>query len=383
MFVVPAQLLPKACSHGVTSDNVRDAHLQLPPSLGDKSGEEKQDDMAPRDVKISYSIKASILHQKNGEKTTTVAESLQKIRIRPSSEELPPLEIYEKDETYVLRNTKTLRKGLLKGKLGTLVMEAAQPSSFRLPALNTSEEHDNCSTLLRLRLRFDPASPTSSPPSLSTLTTKLRVSTHYATTARNHYAHPKKHSWMDMTADNITEHLSLSSLAVGSVEWTAHKANHRMSMSSVESASSVEEVAPSETFKDHSCYYTANVFVPLTLPSNKNLVPTFHSCLVSRVYAINVALGLDKGATRSICLKVPVQVSATPSNASQEHQRLDQLTEQALRDVEAVFEPRILGPNPEFLPVVRSSTMTSIMGMPPGYEYQNSYVGVRSVGGIF
>jgi Bul1 C terminus/Bul1 N terminus len=385
MFVVPAQLVLRACSHGITSDAVREAHLQLPPSLGDKSGEGKLDDMAPKDVKISYSIKARVLRGKEGEKATALAEASQKIRIRPANEEQPPMEVDEKDEAYILRKTKNLRKGLLKGKLGTLVMEAPQPCSFRLPALNTSEEHNNCSTLLRLRLRFDPASPTSVPPSLSTLSSKLRVSTHFATTARNHHVHPKNHTWMDMTADSVTEHLPLSNLAIGSVEWIAHKAsNRRMSVASVETAdSSDEEVAASDSFKDGSCYYTASVFMPLTLPSNKNLVPSFHSCLVSRVYAIHVALGLEKGATRSIVLKVPVQVSAAPSNASQEQQRMNELAEQAVRDAEAVFEPRILGPNPEFLPQVRrSSTMPSVMEMPPGYEYQNSYVSVGAVTGL-
>ena len=80
------------------------------------------------------------------------------------------------------------------------------------------------------------------------------------------------------------------------------------------------------------------------------------------MYALHVSLGLEKGHTRIVApltLKVPVQVSAVAGVVGQEQQRLMQLAEQAERDAE--FEPVVR----------RSTTMSSTMELPPGYEVQN------------
>jgi len=272
----------------------------------------------------------------------------------------------------------------LRGKLGTLVMEAAQPSSFRLAALGSSED---ASTYLRLRLRFDPASPTSSPPRLAGLMTKLRVNTYWATTARNHLARVSRQPWADLTADSLSDTLQLSNLAVGAVEWETHKPIRSASALSVDSQSSSDSlneqdvVAPSENYKDDSVFYTANVLVPMTLPTNKALIPSFHSCLVSRTYGLHVALGVEKGASRSLVIKVPVQVSASPSPASEERTRLAAVAVQAAMDTEEAFEPRsTLGTSEGVVELTRRTTTMSTMEMPPGYEWRNvvNYVSHRA-----
>jgi Bul1-like protein/arrestin (S-antigen)-like protein len=386
VFVVPAQLLPHACTHGGAENPVREAHLCLPPSFGDRTAE--TDDLSYSDVKISYHVRARLVRGKgNAQKMVTLVETARKIRIRPAAEEQPPVNVDDFDEKhseYCLRKTKTLRKGLLKGKLGTLVMEAAQPSSFRLAALGSSED---ASTYLRLRLRFDPASPTSSPPRLAGLTTKLRVNTYWATTARNHLARVSRQPWADLTADSLSDTLPLSNLAVGAVEWEAHKPIRSASALSVDSQSSSDSlneqdvVAPSENYKDGSVFYTANVLVPMTLPTNKALIPSFHSCLVSRTYGLHVALGVEKGASRSLMIKVPVQVSASPSPASEERTRLAAVAVQAAMDTEEAFEPRsTLGTSEGVVELTRRTTTTSTMEMPPGYEWRNvvNYVSHRA-----
>src|SRR5687768_2124494 len=59
-FVVPDQLLPQACSHDTLNPQVKRAHLQPPPSLGDPmlagDGKTLLDDMSPDMTKISYVV---------------------------------------------------------------------------------------------------------------------------------------------------------------------------------------------------------------------------------------------------------------------------------------------------------------------------------------
>jgi len=59
--------------------------------------------------------------------------------------------------------------------------------------------------------------------------------------------------------------------------------------------------------------YTAQISLPLSLPAEKTMtwVPTFHSCLVSRIYTLEFSLSLTHGTivpTTSLSLKVPIRI---------------------------------------------------------------------------
>jgi len=181
-----------------------------------------------------------------------------------------------------------------------------------------------------------------------------------------------------MTCNSRTEMLSLSTFSLSAVEWVAHKpvrSTSVMSGDGIESDSEDETPSASEEYNS-GVYYTTSIVVPQHLPTNKCFVPTFHSCIVSRVYALHLSLSMDYGRMMApLTVKLPVQVSAAASTAGQEQERLWQLEQQAAQDVEDTFEPRMVGP---FFGTGRSTTMTSTMEMPPGYEVTNGYVGVRT-----
>src|SRR5438105_3963705 len=60
VFVVPQRLLPTMCTHRHKNATVEDAHMHLPPSLGDGTapayGGFTYDDISPDMTRISYSI---------------------------------------------------------------------------------------------------------------------------------------------------------------------------------------------------------------------------------------------------------------------------------------------------------------------------------------
>jgi hypothetical protein len=58
LFTVPIQLLAQTCRHEVSTSQVRQAHLKLPPSFGDKElvSEDLFEDMSPDMSSIGYCI---------------------------------------------------------------------------------------------------------------------------------------------------------------------------------------------------------------------------------------------------------------------------------------------------------------------------------------
>ena len=392
-FVVPPQMLPRACSHSVNSQPVRDAHLQLPPSLN-QDGSTMSFIFGGRVndcVKITYSIKARIsrLHQ-SGVQKIAIAEANKTVNIRPTTEELPPLDVDAESSTstvYCLRKETTIRRGLTCTKQGRLSFTAAQPRSFRLPFEPGSAA---ASTYLRARLRFDPTTDSAVPPRLGTLTSKLCATTHWATAVRHDFPALQRKDAVDRTRDEWSDAVPLASLSVESVEWTKHdpsapapEHDHLRPASALSSVSGLSGDSsqcghglppPSGAYREGGVFYTAQVLVPLSLPEGKECLPTFHACLVSRVYALKIALSLDRRMCSALELRVPVQVSAAGGENFAERLRQEELAAQAVGDADTMFEPRLMssagtGTTTVVVPEIRlRRTASGPAEEPPEYE---------------
>ena len=355
IFAIPQQLLPRVCQHNVHSDSVRDAHYRLPPTFGDKDLTQRQkslDDMAPEMASVRYGIFAKITELRTKSNDTwrcIVASKARRLRVIPRIEEEPPLDVHEEDGEYTMRREKSIRKGMLKGKLGTLVIEAAQPQGLHLKSFGNPE--DRPTTMATVMLRFDPTDDSMSPPKLGNMSSKLKVSTFFASTARQSIP-TKAGSLLDLSQGMHSEQINLSSRCVANVEWKKQDPNNSqlerrdsaMSSCSIETGTTPN---PSESYKG-GAYYTARLLVPITLPANKAFVPTFHSCLISRQYALKFDLGISTvGIGSSMELKVPVQISTEDLITEGQDRRESVDSQDAEIDVEDVqnfftnfFEPR-------------------------------------------
>ncbi|KAK5678616.1 hypothetical protein LTS10_009060 [Elasticomyces elasticus] len=356
VFVVPQQLLPRVCQHKVHNPTVRDAHLQLPPTFGDREQAkacDMPDDMTPE----MASVRA------------------RRLRIVPAVQEQPPLDAGGEDSEYTMRREKTIRKGMLKGKLGSLVMEAAQPQSLRLGS-NVNLDCNGVTTMATVMLRFDPLDENATPPRLNSLATKLKVATFFASTARQQLP-SKQASLQDISQGMHTEQLNISSRCVANVEWKKCDPTKPATIERRDSACSTTQLTvgvtpePSESYKGKS-YYTARVLVPITLPSNKTFSPTFHSCLISRVYQLKLEL-TTSGIGPSMDLKVPIQISAegTPiegllrRNSGGES---GEDTDVEGEDISDFFHSRtIRAPSEGFVGRSRIGSQAPINEAPPGY----------------
>ncbi|KAL9605437.1 MAG: hypothetical protein Q9179_001349 [Wetmoreana sp. 5 TL-2023] len=331
-FAVPDRLLPQACEHSPDNDVVHQTHLTPPPTLGDPMtavwGKSMMDDMAPDMAVVSYAIRARITTGRGSDgKLKILADATKKVRFIPAIPEHPPLVVSgDKEDDYRLRKEKNIKKGTFQGRLGTLVMESAQPQSFRLPPPR-SERGRSITTMATIKLRFDPACVYAEPPRLGSLATKLKAATFFASTPMQDIPNRSSDFHYSSTKGLYVETLPLSSRCVASVQWHKHdsppSSPRRNSAESTVSDADSNIPEPSSTYKEGRPFYTARILVPLTLPekdgsnNNKLFVPSFHSCLLSRIYALDFYLSCHTPGTSvtapNMHLKLPIQVSAEPN----------------------------------------------------------------------
>ena len=354
-FVVPEKLLPQSCTHSRTRENLQDVHLDLPPSLGDPMtasvGKTLLDDMAPEMSVISYAIKVRVTGGKGKSGKQVIAvENSKKLRIVPAVDERKPISVYGglKDD-YRLRKEKEIKKGLFRGKLGRLTMESSEPKSLRLPSLRSN----SCcptTTMATVNVRFDPAEENARPPKLSSLSAKLKVATFFGSTPMTDIPRKITDFHYSSIKGVVVETIALSSRCVASARWERHLPNalaRRDSVISQISSPAIPE--PSSTYNGKT-FYTTQILVPITLPiGSKVFTPSFHSCLVSRVYALDMQLTINSPSTTvtasTMHIKVPIQIStegnpdARPSISTEEAQAI------AAREADDYFLPRITSIN--------------------------------------
>nr|POE79779.1 hypothetical protein CFP56_07845 [Quercus suber] len=396
VFNVPSQLLPRVCVHKVHNPAVKQAHLSLPPSFGDKNmddGQASQKDMAPDMASIRYGIFARISKSKiSGDDVARVdlACKARRLRILPKTEEQAPLAIDEDASDYAMRKTKTLRKGVLKGKLGTLTMETIQPTPLRININN--DDSEAASSSATISLRFDPADESCLPPRLSSVSSRLKAITIFASTARQQFP-VKSQSFFDPTQGAHSSYVNLATRCIGNVDWTRQESAERNAASlRRDSACSLDptEIIASTAAAQSKSFYTASIVVPISLPDSKHVwTPTFHSCLVTRQYALKLDLGIQGVMGSFLELKVPIQISCDgratnpgneyPSNASSDGQDLD--------DADDFFEPRMLrAPSEGFIGRSRigSQDLTPTENdAPPGYTpYAAGFRGGRRAASV-
>ncbi|CAG8194993.1 unnamed protein product [Penicillium salamii] len=314
-FVVPDRLLPQVCSHTKQNAHVGRSHTMLPPTLGDpmlaSDGKTLIDDMAPDMSQVAYIIRAS-LHQKrhDGQTAKSIAGVAKKVRIIPVVEEEPPVEISELS-SLCLRKEKTVKRGTLRSTLGRLVAGTSQPKPIQLLP-PSCEPSDTVSTVTTVNLRFDPVG-NEQPPPLGTMTSKLRSSTFYSASPWEDFPHGTGVPFSQVGRGLYSEAVPLSTMCVASAQWTKHTPDSRRDSADSASSSDSSSTGPSSTFAGDT-YYTASIVIPITLPKNKTYVPTFHSCLISRTYSLELSLTYHTPAanimTPTVSLRVPIQFTS-------------------------------------------------------------------------
>ena len=327
-FVVPHQLTIGACHHKCTNDVLRAQHLRLPPTLGAWSG----DDQAPEMASIEYAIKARALKkQATGNTLLRLMEASRTLKVLPSLPEDAPLAITTQDERYCLSKSKTIRKNLLTAKTGKFSATASQPSAVMF----STDGHSMSSSSAHVKLAFTPASSEIGPPKINSLSGKLQSVTFFSAGAVNRFPDlGTRANWTAAPSLSYSATSSLFSKTIDAPSWEQHNSPN-LRRDSGYSSLGVDETT-SDT--DHeagrgrrgskakksrisSINYTTTVDIPFTIPNDNQrfFVPTFHSCIVSRTYTLQLNMSVGQSNT-SLTLYVPLQIGVenSPENLEAE-----------------------------------------------------------------
>ncbi|KAJ5082991.1 hypothetical protein N7532_012034 [Penicillium argentinense] len=349
-FVIPDQLLPQVCTHMRKNDAVHRSHTMLPPTLGDPmlagNGKSLLDDMAPEMSQISYIIRAGVFRRSSTDQrqVKTLANFAKKVRIIPIVEEEPPIDVGDHHQYYCTRKEKSVRRGFLRGKLGRMIATTVQPKPIRLLPLSC-EAPDTVSTVATVQLRFDPVG-NEMPPKLGSMTSKLKASTFYSAGPWEDYPCQSGSMPFSQVGQGLfNESVPLSTMCVASAQWQKHSTSDCERRGSTQTTSTCSEdstsVGTSPEFTGET-YYTASVVIPVNLPASKTFVPTFHSCLMSRTYSLDLSLSYHTPGTNvltpTVTLRVPVQIITQTKYASSVKSELGLVVTQA--ELDEYFSPR-------------------------------------------
>ncbi len=285
-FVVPDRLPLGACAHACEHPSVREHHLRLPPTTrawGDR------DDASPDTARVQYCISVAVL-----QKTVFMPELVSVLRghrqvnVLPVYPEDAPLDIGLGDKReYKLSASKALRKSLVSRKLGTVVAQAAQPGAVRLSA----DAREASPARIALNLRFLPSAHTAgstdeaSLPVVHSITAKLITKTYYNTSHMGgfpdrDYRHELNFGPSLYYSDTGRATSLPFALAEG---WQLQKGAEGAWAAALDAA------------------------FQLPIDHRKVLLPTFHSCLLSRTYTLRLGLSVGPGHT-SVTLSLPLQL---------------------------------------------------------------------------
>ncbi|KAI1132316.1 arrestin [Nemania abortiva] len=356
-FVIPQHLTLNACNHQIPNDALREQHLRLPPSFGDW----EKDDFTPHMSRITYCVRARIYHENTDDKGAKTTEVSHNIKVIPMVAEDAPLSITKQDKMYVMSKTKRLRKSILSSKLGKLTVSANQPAA----AMISTDGHCITPTTAQLDLVFEPTSNESQPPKIVGVTSKITAVSYYSAGGINQY--PNLRDWARSFGGDgrgaYTSSVPLPATPVENAAWHQHLTAQARRDSGYDSGAHSESDHSPNGRQDSSSghdsrtrngkgapyYYAAKVQVPVQLPaSKKQFVPTFHSCICSRVYVLwmTVTLSALVGTSSTVTLGVPLQVGAGPRGGARVDSTglptFEAAMEDAALEVDAYLQPRTL-----------------------------------------
>ncbi|KAH8889820.1 arrestin [Thozetella sp. PMI_491] len=360
-FVIPYYLTVNACGHRVSNEHVRDKHVLIPPSMGDW----EKSDMGPAMAGVEYSIKARIFRDEDQCRRIKIIETSQRINVLPASFEEPPLSLTRNDVLYKMTKSKAVRKNLLSSKQGQLSAEAIQPSAVFL------KPDGRCSsgTAAQVALTFDPSSADAPTPEITGVSGKVTAHTFFSSGTIANF--PNLGDWNQQFSEKRGDYRTSSSLgpiAIDKPRWLKHNpsATRRDSgysscneddAAEVDSLNSGRRTAAATTSRSRSSkkankrtgspsVYTTTLQLPIRLPTDKKtFIPTFHSCIASRVYVLHLALVVGIGATSTtLNLSLPLQVAVESEAASPQDMGLPSF-EAAVQEAEADahLQPRTIG----------------------------------------
>jgi hypothetical protein len=305
-FVIPEHLPPVSCNHKTDLSEIKHAHTKSPPTLRLTAGSQQL-------CEISYLIRVTISQRvfDNHQKRDTIIDYTRKLHVIPSLKGRVHSGTLDDLVTYVSRTELQVKSRWKRRALGRLVAVASMPKPIGF-LFARSHLTSTVDAIVTVHLQFEPVGA-SQPPRLRTVFTTLKALTLISTTPWKNYPRVK-----DVFVEQIrrwahVETKTLPAVDISSTQWTRQTSRQSTNFS-IERAlpsDSTDEPTLSPTSTDY--FYKASVIFPISLPRNRGLLPTFHSCFVSRTYALELHVSYHMPDAsilpRIMMLETPVTVT--------------------------------------------------------------------------
>ena len=277
-FAFPAKLDSTTCTHKVTSTNVREQHLCLPSTIRGWGHE----DMSPDTVAIEYAINACIEPISQLDSRPSRSLTFKKtVKFITKSRECPPLHVASTTQRYALQATQALRQHSFRRSSGIVNVTATQPEPLRLHPYGKAV----IPAFIDVSLTFDPSEDAIPPPQVDAISLCIRSYTWCQANPSSYF--PGLHE-----VPNIKQPFCVTlpaEVQPSMLAWSKH-------------------VSISQQAKSSKAFYNSTLRLPLSiLVTTKTVLPTFHSCLVSRTYDVCLRLTFGK---RESTVATPLQIIA-------------------------------------------------------------------------
>lgn len=307
-FVVPESISQPQCEHSTKDVEVEQAHTQLPPTFESRASrfwESATAVWAPKACRISYKIRVVISEKPRAitMPKSKLCDVSRYLRIMPAAK-TPKCLNYS---AHYLVHEKQSECRSMGRKQGTLQIAAEEPKPIQISPTCAGLNKVSTSAV-QLHITFDPATNTP-PPQLCKLQSKLEVATYYGTSPWEAYPTTEDIERTDADREAYIATTPLQSLGLTSTQWERLPSFYSVIEKSGDLALE-SSVGSSGDTPEHS--YTTFVTIPVDLPEEEAVVPTFHSCLVSRTYTVDLTLSYH--VPSAICkstmnLRIPIEVA--------------------------------------------------------------------------
>ncbi|KAL5362222.1 hypothetical protein BJX96DRAFT_185861 [Aspergillus floccosus] len=296
-FVIPSELPLGSCIHNGDKASGPRRHAGLPPSM-------LLENLTQELCRISYLVRATVSRQEK-----TIATSTRSVRFTPT---LPPG--IQASRSYGYPKEVTVgKKSLARGRLAVL---DTTPQLVQRGSL-TRTSASNADMYVCVQLRFDPVGE-APPPRLRKVYPTLEALTAFnaAPGAGQSGTVPDPRY---QGAHVVTT--ALPSIDLSSTRWARHASAPGPRSLSPHGPVEADPDATNASSEANGLYYTASIVIPAALLGCRDHVPTFHSCLASRIYLLCLTLSYGVVGTRgrrTMKLQVPMELGAACDKGASE-----------------------------------------------------------------
>lgn len=307
-FAIPDRMLPTTCRHVVASPLVHTYHTSMPPSFGDYELADVTD-YAPKHASVKYRVVANVQDRSETGEPSEIASASEPICFIPK-ERAGGADVEAWDPMRLSQAEMSVSK-LWTKPTGKVAITSAQSTPFVLKDFRKSVWRSELSGQVKINLIFWPVNDEAKPPGQIDFNAILRTTTVSAVSPLTQL--PSDDPWSGPQIDTHTApSIILSSRQFGDIEWVHDSPENAQLHEYRPSYEAPPAYATAQGMASKLCY-TAQITVSLDATSTSLLVPTFHSCLITRAYDLDLKLSLPGSAIGlgpTMQIRLPVRITS-------------------------------------------------------------------------